>query len=571
MSLEIKSKELKELLATYDTQWLLGDLSSLMNAIASGRASDQLGQLSSPLRQIYYLGGLLMTSEDIKDGDCSYSKDKWEKIVLLLNEIEIEYDKLFFPKDGEEINEDWLKIRKVAVPSFLSYFNQGPLNYEEQIISWVQDLYTQFDQIIETETGIKTEKFVQFYNNLDKLVQEKFKGFTTDKDNFQDDWLTLTNLKMGVVDGVPESIKEQMEERRPLYTFMSDKGIINRFKITDLAHSGLTEEEVKSSLSLLSCKRENKDFLYYTSTKPGNPLYDKPIVEVGNDIYQVFEVKQVIHAIANLLESICSKGSKKLVKYKGNLLEEKIVQLLERFFGDDCKIYTSYYVDGCEQDILVLWKEYAFIIEAKGYNLREPFRDPDKAFVRIKDDFKACLGYGHSQTKRVADKFKNQVPLKITDKDGKVIEEIDTSKYEENDFSIIVNLDSFGQIQCDLSTLLELADDDEYPWAVKLDDLEVFILTLIAQNKEPEFLVDFLILRERLHGKLYCSDELEVCGGILSNKITDALVDKVEQNNKRIRTKPGLTNIFDDQYNKGMGFKDEKLLNEKKSGNYIFL
>ena len=46
-----------------------------------------------------------------------------------------------------------------------------------------------------------------------------------------------------------------------------------------------------------------------------------------------------------------------------------------------------------------------FIIEAKGYSLREPLRDPQKAFVRIKDDFNNSIGYGYEQTKRVEKKF----------------------------------------------------------------------------------------------------------------------------------------------------------------------
>ena len=60
MSLESKSQELKDIVATYNTQWFLGDLSGLMQNIATGRANDQLGKLSSPMRQLYFLGGLLV-------------------------------------------------------------------------------------------------------------------------------------------------------------------------------------------------------------------------------------------------------------------------------------------------------------------------------------------------------------------------------------------------------------------------------------------------------------------------------------------------------------------------------
>ncbi len=63
MSLESKSQGLKDLVATYDTQWFLGELSNLLKAIANGRANDQLGMLSSPMRQLYFLGGLMMSTD----------------------------------------------------------------------------------------------------------------------------------------------------------------------------------------------------------------------------------------------------------------------------------------------------------------------------------------------------------------------------------------------------------------------------------------------------------------------------------------------------------------------------
>lgn len=215
-----------------------------------------------------------------------------------------------------------------------------------------------------------------------------------------------------------------------------------------------------------------------------------------------------------------------------------------------------------------MWEEYVFIIEAKGYKLREPLRDPDKAFVRIKDDFKSCIEYAYTQTRRVEEKFVNQEPLKICDKDGNIVKEIDTKKYENNDFSIIVNLRSFGQIQNDLSTLLKVDKEySAYPWTVKLDDLETFLLTLIAKKKDPIFFINYLIAREELHGKLICSDELEVCGGFISGAINDKMIEK----NDKIATMPDLANVFDEQYKKGIGFKNEKHWKEKRSGKTLFL
>lgn len=568
MSLEAKSKELKDIIATYDAEWLLGDLSFLMHA-GRERARDQLGKLSSPLRQLYYLAGLNVSSDPTIGIDIRYTPEKWNQIVVLLNEIEIEYQKLFFPSKLEDITEEWKRIRQVAMPSFLSYFNQGPLNYEEQVINWLRDLYTPLDNIIESKTGVRTEDFIQFYENMDRLNHKNFQAHSNRTELLRPNWEKYTKIKMGVVENAPDFIKELGEQNKHLYTFMADHGIKDRFYPEEIVSENLSIEKVRAILNNISIKRSQTDFLYYTATKPGNPLYEKPILDVDEGMFQVFEVKQVIHAVENLLEQICTttqENNSRYVERKGKLLEDRIVELFSNFFKTDFKVFCGYYVDGCEQDILFLWKNYAFIIEAKGYSIREPFRDPEKAFVRIKDDFNASLGYGYTQTRRIEKKFIDGVSLRITDKNGNFIEEIDTTQYEE-DFSIIVNLKTFNQIQCDLSTLLKLEnEDDVYPWAVKLDDLEIFLLTMMAKKKKPIDFVNFLLMRETLHGKLICTDELEICGGFLTNLLNQKIVDRAGV----IATAPDLGNIFDKQYQKTMGFKNEKYLNEKQSGKYLF-
>jgi len=568
MSLETQSQQLKDLIATYNADWLLGDLSALIHA-GRERANDQLGKLSSPQRQLYYLAGLNISSDPAEGLDVMFTHEKWNPIVALLNEIEAEYDKLFFPTKPEDVTDEWKRVRQVAMPSFLSYFNQGPLNYEEQVINWIRDLFTPLDTIVENATGVKTEDFIQFYENLDQLRHKNFQAHSIRKELLRPNWDKYTKIKMGVVDEAPDFIKEMGEQHRHLYTFMSDKGITDRYYPEELISETLPIEKVKIVLQHLVIKRGKTDYLYYTATRPGNPLFEKPILDIGEGMYQVFEVKQVIHAIESLLEQICTATEEHKTKYvskKGKLLEDRIVELFSNFFKTDFKVFRGYYVDGCEQDILIFWKNYAFIIEAKGYSLREPLRNPEKAFVRIKDDFDACIGYGYTQTRRVEKKFIDGVPLKITDKDGKLIEEIDTTKYEQ-DFSIIVNIKPFGQIQCDLSTLIKLEnDDDVYPWAVKLDDLEIFLLTLVAQKKKPIEFVNYLLMRETLHEKLICSDELDICGGFLIGKLNQKQVDK----NSVIVTAPDLGDIFDKQYHKTMGFKNEKYLYEKQSGKFLF-
>ena len=141
------SNELKLFLTKYDKRIILGHFTQLIENPSLGFAQDEVCLLSSPMRQLYYLAGLLVTTT--KSGEeVNYTKEDWTYIVDHLNAIETEYFKIFLPKEETEITNKWKKKREVAMPSFLSYFNQGPLNFEEQSISWISDLYQKLDAII---------------------------------------------------------------------------------------------------------------------------------------------------------------------------------------------------------------------------------------------------------------------------------------------------------------------------------------------------------------------------------------------------------------------------------------
>ncbi len=123
MGLTEKSLQLKELVSVYESKWFLGDLSDVIHS-GKQRANDMLGNLSSPMRQLYYLAGLNISTTKENGIEFWYDPAKWNEIVKLLNDIEQEYQKMMF-----EFNEEtddfskWKKIREVAVPSFLAYFN----------------------------------------------------------------------------------------------------------------------------------------------------------------------------------------------------------------------------------------------------------------------------------------------------------------------------------------------------------------------------------------------------------------------------------------------------------------
>ena len=100
--------------------------------------------------------------------------------------------------------------------------------------------------------------------------------------------------------------------------------------------------------------------------------------------------KQLIHAIYNHLFKVCmtiDKSGQRVLTRRDKRLEEKTAKIFKNFLGSNATIYTNYYLNNTEKDLLVLYRDTAFIVECKAHKNREPFMDVDKAFTRIKDDF----------------------------------------------------------------------------------------------------------------------------------------------------------------------------------------
>ncbi|MGK0363952.1 MAG: hypothetical protein ACI85O_001006 [Saprospiraceae bacterium] len=569
MDITGKSEELKKVISQFNTPWFLGNLGSLIQSIGKG-ANDQLGKLSSPMRQLTYLGGLNISS-GIGAEKTHYSNEEWDEIVNLLNDIEHGYDEMFQPKIGEEVDDEWIEKRKVVVPAFLSYFNQGHLNYEEQVIERIETYFSSFDDFIEDKIGLCVEDLINMYNFLDNLQNKKINKVSSPQT--ADDF--VNKFFSGIMEEGknPESYMSELmlEDRDPnIFDLVSDRGISSRFTKDDLVKE-FGEEKANAFISFLKIRRSKTPFLYYTEQ---NPIDFTPIFEVEEDRYQVFSHIFIIHAIyANLMNLLISDNIKKEKFYKkrGDELENKIINLFDKFFSGKARIYKSYYTDiGNEQDVLVLIGNLALIIEAKASKRDEPRRDPNRAYPILKHNFEEVIQKGYNQAYRVEKLFSEEKEFNIyREKDKKdVLETIETKNYK-NVFSIVVTLESFAQVQTDLYHLLNTTDDDApYPWSVSIDNLETFLLGILklGGNSRRRF-TNFLEVREWLHGGVLCSDELEICADYLNGRFRKM---KIKEDDLVIPI-PHSPDLFDNLYRKGLGFENEKYLEKKKSKKFISL
>ncbi len=211
----------------------------------------------------------------------------------------------------------------------------------------------------------------------------------------------------------------------------------------------------------------------------------------------------------------------KLRKHREKDLECKVSELFRYLFPQkDTFFYENYFIErNYEQDLLIIFKDTVLIVETKASKLREPFRNVDKAIIRLKDDFKDSIQYGFEQCKRVEDYFFDDNLIDINDEKGNILYTIDP-KNIQNIYSIVVTLERFGCLQTDLSLMLKKENDIDYPWSIYIDDLEIFLLSLKQNIKNPvgQFL-NFLKLRREMHGRIFAVDELDVCATYIQNPL----------------------------------------------------
>jgi hypothetical protein len=117
-------------------------------------------------------------------------------------------------------------------------------------------------------------------------------------------------------------------------------------------------------------------------------------------------------------------------------------------------------------------------------------------------------------------------------------------------YCVCVTASSYGAVAVDLSMLLEKDQADEYPWAVNVNDLESTICAFKRKEWGPDKFREFLEQRQKLQGKAFTDDELEIVGAfVLYGTLDPWIACPIEM----ISFQPGFSRIFDAIYKEQHG------------------
>lgn len=563
--IEEDSRILRELIGKYETDGFLGQIAILLPMIGPPIPYRPFNALDSPMKMLTYMGGLNIYAETSERIPYKFDHKEWEKIIKQMVKVKAGYYDKFLPGPDDD-HKKYYDYYKVSMPVFMDYFDTGPTNYEEQEIERIQRMFASFEKEIFFQFGLSINDFIAIYNEIDQQLLLNNNRYLTLLENpiCKEFWGRMKTLDILPAEWKYEGNEADLIE---LIKGMQHKEEKYKIRVEDLYHYG--KDKVDGFLSLFLCKKDQgEDYLYYTSE---NIIMAKPLFRLNDGRILVLLDKQILSAIFNLLNSFCKsvgKNGDRLYKKRGNYLQEKIIEVLKTYFGKEAFIYEEYKLHPKaqdRQDVLLLCKGLSLVIEAKAGDRVEPHAKAMKAYEQVYRNFSRNIQKGYDQAFRIKSLFDNKTDFDIYN-DKEIFNYRVKTKNYHSVFSLIVTLDKFGPVQTDITKILNLHEGDNvYPLSICIDDLETLLLSMKKMKKGQGDLIQFLKWREKMQGRVKTDDELSIWGTFLTNPKFKPASDP------DMHFIPGekAHDLFDELYNKGLGFVNEKNIDKKKSSNWI--
>lgn len=543
--------ELQELVSKYDSESFAGSLAFFIKQNIDPATNTEINRFGSKLKDFLYLISLNVFSDKKGQEIFEFPFEGLDQIADKLAEVK----NIIYPNDLSNYTKESI-IHEMAVRN---HFDNGVLSYVEQDLEKIRRVFSPFEGKIISDFGFNIDFLIEACKEIEliSLIRGKQSMEFMFTNEFIDFNFRVQTKKMSFSDSfdlLPENIQDAF------HSFNSKTYACLMFSASDLYHR-LDANKVDKLLNLISVKaNSDKSKRYYTAE---SVFETTPLLRLADGKYLSLYGKQLPISIYKIIYNhlFNDKSSNvKLRKHREDTLEDKVNDMFKSFFlGNEASFFENYYViDNHEQDLLILYRGNAIIVEVKASKLREPFRDANKAIDRLKSDFKNSIQFGFDQCKRVEDFFYSDEVFYLKNDRKKIINTVNPFEVI-NVFSIVVTLERFGCLQTDLGLMLEKEEDIDFPWSVYIDDLEVFLKTLQLKSKNHIYnFFDFLDCRRQMHDRMYSIDELDVCASYLQNP--SKFKKLVEKEDVYLTFSPYEQGFFDKLYWSGkLKFKEKAL------------
>ncbi len=474
--------------------------------------------MHSPYQQVCHILGIALTSAEHPNAH-PITKEQWQKAKGLSTRIFDQYGFMYFrkPSEMQRLSDEELRRIKVTMCMFLQYLGAPPMRSEDQLLARVKALYVPFDDVLRRALGLSASDLLRLLDCVKGILQGQFERVWSTHHRAADchkQFVTLWRAKGWDMEQVrAEANRHPVGQAiREYGEAMQDLWLLRRADLDRAVGTAV----VNRMLVLLGTRRGLEANAYKYATDP-SPAVQYPLLVLDEDtLFCVFHA--LFYYAAELhFDPVLSRGevAHRFFETRDTWVEERVANALASFFGDGgcvwqgvCETSDAQF----EHDVLAQVGGTWLVAEVKAAPVRCSFFDPDRAFVRIRDDFRSDRGIqkAYEQGERLRQILLTSNQFRFFRTDGSVV--IDQPGPAKEVFVICITGEFWGNVAIDLSLLLEKSEDAPYPWAVCIDDLEAFLRGLKARGRSPDHLLKFLRQRSKLHGRSFNEDELNTGG-----------------------------------------------------------
>lgn len=522
--------------------------------------------LDSPVNQMYYLVGLLLSTEYIGQEETIDSEIVFEESEEMgysplisdvyedVKKITAQYIENFWPSDDTIITEEWKNKTQTMLPIFLSYFNENTLCHEQQVVDRIRKWFSPFDQALVEEYGFDSKCLIEIYDFVKDSFKQTMDGLSRSQDEFLSfleesaDQLPDVNPYM-LTDEERTAILDRIIPQHLKDKWSSDisNGLNGIFTCDiDELKSKFGAEITEGVVDKLAIERGKHDFVYYTDP---NPIYKRPLIKITDSELMVLSSRALIDGIYlsvyEMLEVLDGKGKIKFYKKRGEVAEQEVLEQFKQIFGEDADYYTSVCQTpkNDEHDILVAYNNVLIIVEIKSSKVKEPRRNPEQGYKHVKEHYnsKKGIGGGYHQANKLR-KFINENEVVTLYNNQIEPFELRRDSFEQV-YLIVITSDQFGPLNVNSFDLINKENDDPEFWSCDMYNLDNLVGAFNYFGKDSSEFIKYVDQRVKYHKKFLVFDELDIAEYFL-------VVGDYESNLKfdiaeQISFLPAASNIYD--------------------------
>ncbi len=243
-----------------------------------------------------------------------------------------------------------------------------------------------------------------------------------------------------------------------------------------------------------------------------NPLDRKLFVNLPDRSFYFVDPASAERVMARVFE-IGILGNEKLrqsfLRNRDRATEKSVVDAATKLFPG-AGVYANYYVQKGthEKDLMIVYGETLIIVECKNTRVRA-FRGAADDLLKFESDFENAVQFGYDQAIDVKRRILANEETTFYDEDGREYFSVRKAQVKRI-FIVCITPTTRGPLGTNLSYELKKDEDEPFPLSLGLFDFQT-----ICTNFTADQLIEYLRVREKLHGHATTGDELNFAGYFL--------------------------------------------------------